>query len=169
MTTDNTNLQSDSARDHKKVRRMIWWGMGTLAVLLLGSAGALVFEVVTGRLSGTVAQAKIGRCSTGGLGVTAFRRDGSGVTFVTECVPATSVPVQAPRPAVPLIFDLRARIWESTFGASHAFALDKPGSIIFHVKTGDVIQMRPNEHVTLLSWETNYSTERWAVTARIAP
>ena len=91
------------------------------------------------------------------------------MTFVADCVPAASVPLQTPRPTVPLIFDLRSRIWESTSGASHALALDKPGSLIFHVKTGDIIQMRAGEHVTLLSWETNYSAERWAVTARIAP
>ena len=166
---DNTNSVTHSAREQTKASRRIWWGLGSFTVLLIASVGALVFEAVTGRLSGTVVQAKVGRCSAGGLGVTAFRRDGSGVTFVAECVPAASAPIQTPRPAVPLIFDLRARIWESTFGASHAFALDKPSSMIFHVKTGDIIQMRADEHVTLLSWETNYSTERWAVTARIAP
>ncbi len=85
--------------------------------------------------------------------------------LINENMAEGSVNVHIPRHAVPLISDLRQRFWETTFGPSHTFALDKPGSVASHVKAGDVIRLRLNEKVELFSWETNYTSQRWLIIA----
>lgn len=97
--------------------------------------------------------------------MTAFRRSGSNFTLTNEDMAEGTSTVQIPRHAVPLISNLRQRFWETTFGPSYSFALDKPGSVASHVKAGDVIRLRLNEKVELFSWETNRTSQRWLIIA----
>ena len=147
------------------VRRRLWWGLGILAVLLFAAAGALFFKTMTGGIFGTVLEVRIDECTSTKLRMTAFRRSGSSFTLINENMAEGSANVQIPRYAVPLISDLRQRFWETTFGPSHAFALDKPGSVASHMKTGDVIRLRLNEKVELFSWEANRTSQRWLIIA----
>jgi hypothetical protein len=153
------------AKNTNQVRRRLWWGLGFLTVLLFAASGALIFETITGGISGTVLEVRIDECTSAKLRMTVFRRSESNFTLTNEGMAEGAAPVEKPQHAVPLISDLRQRFWETTFGPSHSFALDKPGSVVSQVKAGDVIRLRLNEKVALFGWETNRTSQRWVIVA----
>lgn len=150
-----------------KVSRRIWWGLGLLAVLTGLLVGTAAFEAVTGRISGAVVQVRVDMCSVGKLNVTALSN--KTVSFSTVVVPVSGASAEPPWYSGAMISYVRSRVWEAAGGGSHAFAFDKPESVLFHVKAGDILQLRPGQQTILMSWESSFSTERWAAVASVDP
>jgi hypothetical protein len=145
-------------------RRRLWWSLCSLALFVVATTGAVVFEAMTGRFSGVVMQVRIDECTPRKLRMTTFRIRGSSVELRYEGVAENTIVVRPPEATAPLVASLRSRFWEKAFGPSTAFAtFDKPASV------GDVFQLRSDETVTLMSWESGFSTERWAMTACVEP
>lgn len=162
---------NDCSSDRGAVtRRRLWWGITAVAVFVLAVAGAIFFEAVTGRFSGTVMQVRIDECVPRKLRMTAFRVSGSTIELQNDNAAEDSIEVRLPEATAPLLAVIRERFWEKRSGPSHAFAtFDKPGSVVYYVKTGDVFQLRPGEKVTLMTWESGHSTVRWAITSHVEP
>lgn len=158
-----------STATRNQSNRRLWCATGLVAALVVASLATMAFEAITGGLTGTVIQARIDQCSESGVRIAAIRSNGSTVTFQVDCVPLSSVTPHAAGKTGPVVSYVRSELWESTQASSHAMALDKPESVIMHVKQGDVLQFCLNEPTLLMSWESNHSTDRWAIIATAIP
>lgn len=158
-------------------RRVLWLrsaltASGTLIVALLVLMG---FEIATGRISGTVIQATItdygiGSNGLGKLNIQGCRLPSKDFDLHLDSAPVAEIGTTSVHSMNAGLAWCRRSVWKAaTFGPSMAFALDKPASVKPLVSTGDVLSLRPGESVVLLTYETNYSTDRWAVVLRCDP
>ena len=135
-----------------------------MAALVVAAFGMIVFEAVTGQFSGTVVQVRIDECSPRKLTVTGFCRPGSTYQFRGDEVPEDSIELRPPSMTAPLFASLRVYLWKQPFRPSSGVPVfGKQGPVVYYVKTGDVISLRLDETATLMSWETDRTTQRWAI------
>lgn len=152
-----------------QVRRRLWWGHAGLGLLVVATVGAIVIEALTGRFSGAVMQVRIDECTPRKLRMTGFRITGSSGELRFKIVPQNTITVRVPETTAPLLTNLRTRFWKKMFGPLSLFnGLDQSASVAY-IKTGDVFQLRRDETVTLMSWETDQSANRWAIIAHVDP
>ena len=162
---------------NKSRQRTIWLrtGLVTSSILILMAVILIGFEIVTGRLSGTVVQATItgyaiGPDGLGKLNIQGCRLSSTKFDLHLDAVPVAQSGESSLRRMSSVLAWCRRLAWkEATFGPSMAFALDKPTSVQPLISPGEVLSLCPGESVVLLTYETNYATERLAVTLRCDP
>lgn len=145
-------------------RKRLWWAIASFAVLPFALVGVIIFEAMTGRISGTVVQVRIDECSQRKLIMTGFCRPGSTYQLRRDDVLKDSIELRPPTMTAPLLASLRAYLWDQPFSPLPTVAdFDRPGSVVYYVKTGDVISLRLDETATLVSLESGRTAQRWAI------
>lgn len=146
--------------------KRLWWIIVSFAVLVSALVGVIILEAMTGWMSGTVVHVRIDECSPHKLAMTGFCRPGSTYQFRRDDVPKDSIELRPPAMTGPLLASLRIYLWEQPFRSSPCVAdFDKPGQVVYYVKTGDVISLRLAQTATLMSLESGRTAQRWAIVA----